>query len=119
MVSSKILSLAVFSFVGPALAQGYATIYSQEPCTGESAQIPANKLCTPVPLSLYHKVTAVSVPENVVCEFYKDLLCLDPLLNSVEDPGICKFSEWDTNDGQISNQALSILCYALTDEDSN
>ncbi|KAB8276976.1 hypothetical protein BDV30DRAFT_235223 [Aspergillus minisclerotigenes] len=119
MVSSKILPLAVLSFVVPALAQGPATIYSQEPCNGESAEIQANNQCTPVPDSLSGSVTGVQVPEDVVCNFYQDGNCEVPILYSVEDPGICAFSEWDTDDNQVSRVTASILCYDSTEEGSN
>ncbi|KAJ6088036.1 hypothetical protein N7499_004218 [Penicillium canescens] len=71
MVSSKVLSLAIFSFVVPALGLDPAIIWSEEPCNGESAQIPANNQCTLVPASLVGKVTAVTIPEDVVCNFFK------------------------------------------------
>ncbi|KAE8141794.1 hypothetical protein BDV38DRAFT_278577 [Aspergillus pseudotamarii] len=115
MVSSKSLSLALLSFMVPALALDPATIWSKEPCTGESAEIPSDNKCTPVPEPLAGKVTAVTVPENVVCNFFRDENCQEPILYSVEDPGICTFSEWDVNDNKVSNESASVQCYDSTD----
>ncbi|KAF4766230.1 hypothetical protein HAV15_010583 [Penicillium sp. str.  len=114
MISSKTLSLTAFFFVVPALALDPAIIWSQEPCDGESAEIPANNQCTPVPASLVGKVTAVTVPEDVVCNFFKDGNCQEPILYSVEDPGVCNFSHWDTDDNKVSNMSASIQCYDST-----
>ncbi|KAE8345053.1 hypothetical protein BDV24DRAFT_126198 [Aspergillus arachidicola] len=117
MVSSKFLTLALISCVVPALAVEKPTIYSQEPCTGESAEIEPNNKCTPVPDTLKGKVTAVKIPEDIVCNFYKDKNCAEPILYSVEDPGICKFSEWDMDGQKVSNQSASVLCFDSTLEE--
>ncbi|KAJ5414751.1 hypothetical protein N7509_001378 [Penicillium cosmopolitanum] len=71
MVSYTFFALAIASCLAPALAAKKATIFSQEPCTGESAKIKPNNECTVVPETLKGKVTAVKVPEDVVCNFYK------------------------------------------------
>ena len=130
-----------------------AIIWSEEPCTGESAQIPANNKCTPVPASLYvetssgggerqttHRSTGLAkwLPlqsqkmscvtssselsqTRLIWNICTDLLarrdenCQDPILYSVEDPGICNFSEWDTEENKVSNIAATIQCYDSTD----
>lgn len=92
-------------------------------------------------------MTAVKVPEDVVCNFYKwvflppfqsslrqvkpsknkeeslylswprDESCNEPILYSVEDD-ICKFSEWDTSDQKVSNESKSVLCFDSTVEEA-
>ncbi|GAB1200265.1 hypothetical protein APSETT444_009635 [Aspergillus pseudonomiae] len=99
MVSSKFIALAIFSCVAPALAAENVTLYSEEPCTGETALIQPNNKCTLVPEAL-------------------DKECNEPILYSVEDPGICKFSEWDTDDQKVSNLSASVLCFDSTVEES-
>ncbi|KAJ5111976.1 hypothetical protein N7532_000021 [Penicillium argentinense] len=111
MVSYKFLTLAIVSCVAPALAAEKVTLYSQEPCTGDLTQIEPNNKCTLIPETLKGKVTGVKVPEDIVCNFYKDEKCVEPILYSVEDPGICKFSEWDTADQKVSNTSASVRCY--------
>ncbi|KAE8402205.1 hypothetical protein BDV37DRAFT_253041 [Aspergillus pseudonomiae] len=118
MVSSKFIALAIFSCMAPALAAENVTLYSEEPCTGETALIQPNNKCTLVPEALAGKVVGVKVPEDIVCNFYKDEKCKEPILYSVEDPGICTFSEWDTDDQKVSNLSASVLCFDSTVEES-
>jgi hypothetical protein len=44
----------------------------------------------------------------------RDGNCQEPILYSVEDPGICDFSEWDTDDNKVRNMSASIQCYDST-----
>ncbi|KAK5798691.1 hypothetical protein VI817_004981 [Penicillium citrinum] len=64
------------------------------------------------------KVTGVKVPEDIVCNFYKDDKCDQPILYSVEEPGICTFSEWDTDDQKVANESVSILCFNSNEEEA-
>lgn len=48
----------------------------------------------------------------------RDEKCEEPILYSVEDPGTCAFSEWDTEDQKVSNTSASIKCYDSTVEEA-
>ncbi|KAF9890436.1 hypothetical protein FE257_005841 [Aspergillus nanangensis] len=116
MVSSKVIVLAIFSCVSPALTVEKVTLFSQEPCAGDQAMIQPDNRCTLVPQILTGKVAGVKIPADIVCNFYKDENCNEPILYSVEDD-ICKLSEWDTEDQKVGNVTASILCFDSTVEE--
>lgn len=48
----------------------------------------------------------------------RDEKCDQPILYSVEEPGICKFSEWDSEDQKVANESVSILCFDSNEEEA-
>ncbi|KAJ5093920.1 hypothetical protein N7456_009781 [Penicillium angulare] len=108
MLSYKVLALALLSYSAQAVAAAKppATLYTEEPCQGETFEVAADNKCVLLPENLQKHINGVKVPEDVVCDFYSDEKCDEPLLIGVEDPGICKFSEWE-----IENKTVSVHCY--------
>ncbi|QLI65178.1 uncharacterized protein G6M90_00g021220 [Metarhizium brunneum] len=87
-----------------------ATVYSEERCKGKAYTIKPDGKCTLLPGDLTGKINGAMVPEGVVCDFYIDKKCNEPLWIGMEDPGTCNFSELE-----IGNQAKSVHCYDDTE----
>ncbi|KAJ5352586.1 hypothetical protein N7452_001560 [Penicillium brevicompactum] len=105
MVSSKVFLLAVLSCAAPALAVEKPTLYSEAPCRGISQTIEPNENCTIVSADLKGKVSGATVPEALICNFYKDEKCEDPVIVGLEDPGVCDFDEFEA-----TNKTVAVVC---------
>ncbi|OAQ68864.1 hypothetical protein VFPPC_13746 [Pochonia chlamydosporia 170] len=107
-----ILMAAVLSAAANSQALGKAFLYSKESCEGTEHKVEPNDKCTLLPESLRRKINGAKVPKDVVCDFYTDEHCKEPLLIGMEEPGECSFSEYD-----IENRAVSVHCYDDRDQD--
>ncbi|OAA48407.1 hypothetical protein NOR_01657 [Metarhizium rileyi] len=110
MRSSLLSILAAVTATAKSLIVEKAIVYSKEPCEGEWQTINPDDKCTLLPANLRGIVNGAKVPEGVVCDFYTDDQCEEPLWIGMEDPGTCSFSELE-----IGNQAKSVHCYDDTE----
>ncbi|KHN97017.1 uncharacterized protein MAM_05126 [Metarhizium album ARSEF 1941] len=122
--------VTMFSVTVNSLLVDKATVYLEEACRGKAYTITANDKCTQLPEDWYEfskatlltewqlmrdafrrrKINGAKIPEGVVCDFYIDEKCQQPLWIGMEDPGTCSFSELE-----IGNQAVSVHCYDDTE----
>ncbi|KAJ5548205.1 hypothetical protein N7513_005439 [Penicillium frequentans] len=107
MMSYKVLALALLSCtVSAATNKDPATLYSQEKCSGKEIEIKADNTCVLLPVGSRKNINGAKLPEDVVCDFYTDEKCQEPLWIGMEDPGDCSFSELE-----IQNKTVSVHCY--------
>ncbi|KAJ5727273.1 hypothetical protein N7493_005093 [Penicillium malachiteum] len=110
MMSYKILALTFLScavqLVAGADSKPPATLYTKEPCTGQTVQIPADNSCVLLSEDLQKNINGAKLPEDVVCNFFTDEKCETPLYYGMEDPGDCNFSTLE-----IADQTVSVQCY--------
>ncbi|OOQ87663.1 hypothetical protein PEBR_16014 [Penicillium brasilianum] len=85
-----------------------AILFSQEPCKGKSLDIKADNGCVLLPVDLRKNINGADLPTDVVCNFFTDEKCDNPLYIGMEDPGTCFFSDPDVD---IANKTVSVQCY--------
>ncbi|KAG6039377.1 hypothetical protein E4U41_002740 [Claviceps citrina] len=83
-----------------------AVVFSEESCKGRQQAVEPNGRCTLLNSDLRGRVQGAAVPEDVVCDYYSDESCSVPLWIGMEEPGSCRFAEFE-----IENKAISVLCY--------
>ncbi|QPG94677.1 hypothetical protein C2857_006709 [Epichloe festucae Fl1] len=105
MTSFKLL-FAVLSCAAGVLSLDSAVVYSEESCKGATQVIEPDGECNLLNDDLSRRARGAKVPENVVCDFYDDKSCSQPLWIGMEDPGSCNFAEFE-----IENKAVSVVCY--------
>ncbi|KAJ5287460.1 hypothetical protein N7478_003146 [Penicillium angulare] len=109
MLSYKILVLALLSYGAKNVvaAKPPATLFTEETCLGDSFEVAADGKCVLLPENLQKDISAAEVPEDVVCDFYTDEKCNEPLWIGMEGEDKCmSFSPLE-----ISNKTVSVHCY--------
>ncbi|OAA71702.1 hypothetical protein LEL_08937 [Akanthomyces lecanii RCEF 1005] len=109
---STLAMMVMLSTGGTALVVEKAKLYSEDACGGRAYTVNPDDTCTLLPRILQKKVNGAKVPEGVVCDFYTDEKCKEPLWIGMEDPGTCGFSELE-----IENKAVSVHCYDDTERE--
>ncbi|KAJ5646748.1 hypothetical protein N7490_003120 [Penicillium lividum] len=114
MMLYKFLAFTLLSCTANAAgaAKPPATLYSKEPCTGKEIKIKADNTCVLLPLELRKNINGAKVPEDVVCDYYTDEKCQEPLWIGMEDGDYCNFSGPEL---EIQNKTVSVHCYDGTD----
>ncbi|KAM3438600.1 hypothetical protein MY4824_003139 [Beauveria thailandica] len=103
---SILAMMLMFSCRATSLIVEKATFYSEEACKGRAYTVDPDDKCTLLPSQWQKRITGAHIPEGVVCDFYNDEGCEQPLWMGMEDPGTCDFSELE-----IEKKAVSVHCY--------